>query len=594
MKQEETILSKIRATNAAAINDVKNSGPLLIASDSLIIMSKAVEMMIKELTARAWRHTRRSKKNTVSNQFIREAVMESEVYDFLIDIVPRSEVRRQGRAGDAGGRTSSHVYGVGTDHVGDGSDDAAAAIFQLLKNKQEEQIESETTYLKEQIPSPLHGATTVAAPSISPAFVGDPSPIQHKPLLQHQQENCHAQNETTPSIGLEVHPKKILQFFLTRCDPDCDDDDDDDDSASINSNNVNTNSNYSVITLTHTGDNFKGYIAFKIKTTHPHRYIVRPNQGVLVAPEKKTISVFLVEKERKEILLLEDKKLGSAPSNVTKNKFLIQSSAVKNKESVDAYIDQKGEDMSKLTAAEFEKLVGISWNGSDDSRGKATKLEVDFVITDGVKSFTPSNGEAQTLPLDSMTPYQMVSEITPNDDDPILGKHKIKGIRGDARMYRALAARLAKPQLSLYQALVAGGFKFPCSVVCDGSGRPKTGQGHIRDSDGILLTQRNQQLRRRLRLHKKKVDEEEKRRQQQGRGVHGHHQIGGRGRSIAAAVAATDDDDDADPWLRGDTIIPTTHQKGGGLVDQQLNFFQQQIQQNLNFSELPSPCRNYD
>ncbi len=71
---------------------------------------------------------------------------------------------------------------------------------------------------------------------------------------------------------------------------------------------------------------------------------------------------------------------------------------------------------------------------------------------------------------------------------------KGKGRRGDPRMHRAVAARLAKPQLSLFQALVAGGFKFPVSEMAS------KGNGPIYDYDNVLLSQRKNQLSRRLRL----------------------------------------------------------------------------------------------
>jgi len=52
-------------------------------------MSKACELLIKDLSFRAWRHTERSRRRTLQRQDLHAAVGESEVYDFLIDIVPR-------------------------------------------------------------------------------------------------------------------------------------------------------------------------------------------------------------------------------------------------------------------------------------------------------------------------------------------------------------------------------------------------------------------------------------------------------------------------------------------------------------------------
>lgn len=67
-------------------------------------------------------------------------------------------------------------------------------------------------------------------------------------------------------------------------------------------------------------------------------------------------------------------------------------------------------------------------------------------------------------------------------------------VRGDPRMHKAVAARLANPELSLLQALVIGGFKFP-----DDRGEGKCDR-NIYDSDHVLLCQRKNQLSRRLRL----------------------------------------------------------------------------------------------
>ncbi len=70
------------------------------------------------------------------------------------------------------------------------------------------------------------------------------------------------------------------------------------------------------------------------------------------------------------------------------------------------------------------------------------------------------------------------------------------GRRGDPRMHRAVAARLARPELSLFQALVIGGFKFPNHI---NEVSVKYSNEPVYDSDSILLSQRKNQLSRRLR-----------------------------------------------------------------------------------------------
>ena len=61
----------------------------MISGEAPILMSKACELLIKELSFRAWRHTERNRRRTLQRQDLHAAVGESEVYDFLIDIVPR-------------------------------------------------------------------------------------------------------------------------------------------------------------------------------------------------------------------------------------------------------------------------------------------------------------------------------------------------------------------------------------------------------------------------------------------------------------------------------------------------------------------------
>jgi len=67
-----------------------NSGTrFMIAGEAPVLLGKACELLIREMTARAWRHTERNRRRTLQRQDVHAAVGESEVYDFLIDIVPR-------------------------------------------------------------------------------------------------------------------------------------------------------------------------------------------------------------------------------------------------------------------------------------------------------------------------------------------------------------------------------------------------------------------------------------------------------------------------------------------------------------------------
>jgi len=77
------------------------------------------------------------------------------------------------------------------------------------------------------------------------------------------------------------------------------------------------------------------------------------------------------------------------------------------------------------------------------------------------------------------------------------------GPRGDPRMNKAVEARMKNPQISLLEALVVGGFKFPTLQV--NNGNKKNG---VVDEDNVLLSQRKNQLSRRIRIAKKKYHAE--------------------------------------------------------------------------------------
>lgn len=82
-------------------------------------------------------------------------------------------------------------------------------------------------------------------------------------------------------------------------------------------------------------------IAFKVKTTQPRRYLVRPNQGLLLPGQTEQIQILLVEKD-KVSLWQSYERLGQSALDSSKDKFLVQSCTVSPEE--------------KLNASDYEKL----------------------------------------------------------------------------------------------------------------------------------------------------------------------------------------------------------------------------------------------
>mmetsp|Transcript_19386 Transcript_19386/g.40082 ORF Transcript_19386/g.40082 Transcript_19386/m.40082 type:complete len:238 (-) Transcript_19386:2434-3147(-) len=117
MKAEEFVMQELekdelrRQGQIPDGEEVKSSVKFMIAADAPILLSRACELLIRELTCRAWQHTERNRRRTLQRQDLHAAVGESEVYDFLIDIVPRVAT---GPRGQASGITDPYAQAAAT------------------------------------------------------------------------------------------------------------------------------------------------------------------------------------------------------------------------------------------------------------------------------------------------------------------------------------------------------------------------------------------------------------------------------------------------------------------------------------------------
>ncbi|XP_033644934.1 nuclear transcription factor Y subunit gamma-like [Asterias rubens] len=65
----------------------------MISAEAPVLFSKAAEMFIAELSLRAWLHTEDNKRRTLQRNDIAMAITKCDQFDFLIDIVPRDELK---------------------------------------------------------------------------------------------------------------------------------------------------------------------------------------------------------------------------------------------------------------------------------------------------------------------------------------------------------------------------------------------------------------------------------------------------------------------------------------------------------------------
>lgn len=109
------------------------------------------------------------------------------------------------------------------------------------------------------------------------------------------------------------------------------------------------------LTIRHPGNGKTDFLAFKIKTTNPKRYLVRPHQGLIAPYDSQTVTILMIEKE-KHLLIEEYSVNPKKKSNIfrTKDKFLVQSymiSAPVNVENCEETLDLLWGTISKFKFA---------------------------------------------------------------------------------------------------------------------------------------------------------------------------------------------------------------------------------------------------
>ncbi|XP_059149407.1 nuclear transcription factor Y subunit gamma-like [Physella acuta] len=80
----------------------------MISAEAPVLFAKAAEIFVSELSLRAWIHTEDNKRRTLQRNDIAMAISKFDQFDFLIDIVPREELKPSKRQEDLN-RTGSSL-----------------------------------------------------------------------------------------------------------------------------------------------------------------------------------------------------------------------------------------------------------------------------------------------------------------------------------------------------------------------------------------------------------------------------------------------------------------------------------------------------
>lgn len=87
LKQQVLPLARIKKIMKLD-DDVK-----MISAEAPLLFAKAAEIFIHELTLRSWIHTEDNKRRTLQRNDIAMAITKFDQFDFLIDIVPRDDIK---------------------------------------------------------------------------------------------------------------------------------------------------------------------------------------------------------------------------------------------------------------------------------------------------------------------------------------------------------------------------------------------------------------------------------------------------------------------------------------------------------------------
>jgi hypothetical protein len=87
----------------------------MISADAPVLFAKACEMFILELTLRAWVHTNDNRRKTLQRNDIGMAITKTDIFDFLIDIVPREDAKSNSKK--VGGQMGGGVGPPGAEEV---------------------------------------------------------------------------------------------------------------------------------------------------------------------------------------------------------------------------------------------------------------------------------------------------------------------------------------------------------------------------------------------------------------------------------------------------------------------------------------------
>lgn len=210
--QNSVIDSKHQSLPLARIKKIMklDENAKMIAAEAPTLFAKACEFFIQELTMRAWIHTDESKRRTLQRSDIAQAIANYDQFDFLIDIVPREDIKPPSHR--------RHHHDSASNATTNASGTQSPANNNTMTNTVSNVVTGEILNVAG---LPLDNITTAAVATAQPTtatIAGNLTQAQPATQMLTAATAATTANHGPPQLQIiqqAAHPQQHLQYFIT-------------------------------------------------------------------------------------------------------------------------------------------------------------------------------------------------------------------------------------------------------------------------------------------------------------------------------------------------------------------------------------------
>ncbi|XP_023297604.2 nuclear transcription factor Y subunit gamma [Lucilia cuprina] len=180
----------------------------MIAAEAPTLFAKACEFFIQELTMRAWIHTDESKRRTLQRSDIAQAIANYDQFDFLIDIVPREDIKPPNH------RRHNNESASSANNSSSSSNNNAISSNNSPAPMPTATMTTVTGEILNVSGLPMETATATALPTTG-SITGNINQTQPTQMITTATATT---NQATPQLQIiqqATHPQQHLQYFIT-------------------------------------------------------------------------------------------------------------------------------------------------------------------------------------------------------------------------------------------------------------------------------------------------------------------------------------------------------------------------------------------